>query len=61
MTSVINIPAARWGTYHVLLTEMQGELLRYDCSVLQKNFVDRLREGEIEKESSFNILSAASL
>lgn len=32
-------------TYHVLLAQVQREVLGYDCSILQKNFVDGLEEG----------------
>lgn len=57
MTSVINIRTVSSATYHILLTQMQRKFLRYDCGILQKNFVDRLRR----EKSRFNTWSAASL
>lgn len=48
MTFVISIHSACLGTYHILLTQMQRELLRYDCSILQKNFVDSLRKEKVK-------------
>lgn len=48
MTFVISIRSACLGTYHILLTQMQRELLRYDCSILQKNFVDSLRKEKVK-------------
>lgn len=47
-TFVISIHSACLGTYHILLTQMQRELLRYDCSILQKNFVDSLRKEKVK-------------
>lgn len=48
MTFVISIRSARLGTYHILLTQMQRELLRYDCGILQENFVDSLRKEKVK-------------
>lgn len=43
-------------TYHVLLAQIQREDLGYDCSILQKNFVDGLEEGG-KKKTTFLTLN----
>lgn len=47
VTFAINICRLHLGTYHILLTQMQRKLLRYDCGILQKNFVDSLWEEKV--------------
>lgn len=47
VTFAINICRLYLGTYHILLTQMQWKLLRYDCGILQKNFVDSLWEEKV--------------
>lgn len=41
-------------TYHVLLAQVQREVLGYDCSILQENFVDGLKEGKKGKVLTLN-------
>lgn len=45
-------------TYHVLLAQIQREVFGYDRSILQKNFVDGLKEGGY-KENVFNFKLAS--
>lgn len=40
-------------TYHVLFAQVQRKVLGYDCSILQENFVDGLKEREKKRSFCF--------